>query len=520
MFFFLSSWFSLSIKPTQNENQTMTSIPADRGLNLGQIVPLWRIRQLQAIAELQNPVDLANDRLNNLTLSNYKIAMVFQQMVNMKVNLFSLGKLRAEMFALKAEMADAAIDLGAQIMIAERAIRALKAKVFKQTKITAMIESPIDFSLSKCEQFPLSFDSLKFDVQFFQVQTSADASTAFANSVSSYVGQQFSGSDQATSSMSAAASAHTTALSQVNTSRLEGTIVICAFASHKQMDIISPLVLDPEKAVHAWNSCFPLDRLRTNPIEMLAAAVLENPLSFGAINILTGAAKSSSFVGYVHLLKTEITTQTQYTASVAASVQESLENAMAISSYSGKFSANRQASTTVNALLSTARIQAQCSLHCEGIIPSIVSNEVSTTVQNLKPDPSAVMQQLGAISNASSTEVNTGMATAAAQAATGSQFIELNNSYISEVVQSLGEEDTIKNKVIDPNSLMTAFEDYVQKAQEGNCGVPTAYYLKQLTKADVAKCYIRRFYPNGAATQAEARAGQLGTTPEGGNKEE
>eukprot|EP00547_Thalassionema_nitzschioides_P002264 CAMPEP_0194217900 /NCGR_PEP_ID=MMETSP0156-20130528/22495_1 /TAXON_ID=33649 /ORGANISM="Thalassionema nitzschioides, Strain L26-B" /LENGTH=68 /DNA_ID=CAMNT_0038947061 /DNA_START=23 /DNA_END=229 /DNA_ORIENTATION=+ len=63
---------------------------------------------------------------------------------------------------------------------------------------------------------------------------------------------------------------------------------------------------------------------------------------------------------------------------------------------------------------------------------------------------------------------------------------------------------------------MTAFEDYVNKAIEGSCGVPTAYYMKDLHKADIAKCYIKRFFPNGATSQKQAMAGQLGTTPEGG----
>eukprot|EP00547_Thalassionema_nitzschioides_P007283 CAMPEP_0194221022 /NCGR_PEP_ID=MMETSP0156-20130528/29729_1 /TAXON_ID=33649 /ORGANISM="Thalassionema nitzschioides, Strain L26-B" /LENGTH=52 /DNA_ID=CAMNT_0038951295 /DNA_START=81 /DNA_END=235 /DNA_ORIENTATION=+ len=51
----------------------MTSIPADPSLVLGNIVQPWHIIQLQAIAKLQDPVDLATDRLNNLTMSNYKI---------------------------------------------------------------------------------------------------------------------------------------------------------------------------------------------------------------------------------------------------------------------------------------------------------------------------------------------------------------------------------------------------------------------------------------------------------------
>mmetsp|Transcript_14923 Transcript_14923/g.21991 ORF Transcript_14923/g.21991 Transcript_14923/m.21991 type:complete len:498 (-) Transcript_14923:36-1529(-) len=494
----------------------MTSIPADPGIVLGNIIQPWRVIQLQAIAKLQNPVDLANDRLNNLITSNYKLRMIYHQMVNMNIDLKSLAKLEAEMAVMKHEMANAAIDLGNQTMIAEKAIRIMKAKLFSRTKISKEVESPIDYKLSQVEKFPLSFDSLKFDVQFFQVQKSADSSTAHATSISAYVGASYSASGQPSMGAEAAASAHATTMSQVTTNALDSTIVITAFATHKQVDIMNPFVMDAEKAVNAWNYCRPLDRLRTNPVEMWRAALLDNPLRFGTINLLSGVAKSSSFVGYIHILKTERTAQTQNTATVAASVAASIENNMGVAAMTGKFGASTQVSSTVNALLSTSRLINNCSLQSQGCIPSIVSNPMETMVQNMNPDPATVMNQLGAIAGASSTAINTGMEMSATDASTGSKFMELQNSYITNAVQALGEESRMQNKVIDANSMMTAFEDYVKKAMAGDAGVPTAYFMKEITKSDIAKIYIRRFYPHGAKNQKDAQAGQLGMTPEGG----
>lgn len=494
----------------------MTSIPADPGLVLGNIIQPWHVTQLQAIAQLQNPVDLANERLNNLTMSNYKIRMIYHQMVNMKVDHQSLKKIKKEMVVLKKEMANAAVDLGNQIIISERAIRKLKDKLFAQTKISQQVESPVDFVQSEVKPFPLSFDSLKFDVQFFQVQTSADASTAHANSVSAFVAGSFSGAGQPTLGAAASASAHHTAMTQVNTNKLDSTIVFTAIATHKQADMLAPLVIDADKAVHAWNYCYPMDKVRCGPREIYKAALKDDgkEKKLRTIKILTGTAKSSSFVGYVHLLKTERTRQTQHTAAIAASVQASIENNMATASMMGKFGASVETSTSVNALLSTARIQNQCSLQCQGIIPSIASSSVQTAVQNLNPDPSAVMAQLGAITEASAGVVNSSMEMAASDATTGAQFMSLNGDYVKNVVQTLGEEARIDNKVIDANSMMTAFEDYVTKAMEGGCGIPTAFFLKEMSKSDVAKIYIKKFYPNGATNQRDAMRGQLGMDAE------
>eukprot|EP00547_Thalassionema_nitzschioides_P010259 CAMPEP_0194228322 /NCGR_PEP_ID=MMETSP0156-20130528/43314_1 /TAXON_ID=33649 /ORGANISM="Thalassionema nitzschioides, Strain L26-B" /LENGTH=497 /DNA_ID=CAMNT_0038960833 /DNA_START=182 /DNA_END=1675 /DNA_ORIENTATION=+ len=497
----------------------MTSIPADPSLVLGNIIDPEKIDQLMAIAELQQPVDLATDRLNNLTMSSYKMGMIYQQMVNMGVDFVSLTAIQAEQIALKAELADAAIDLGHKVIESEKALRELKDK-FAQTKISKQVESPMNYELSEVKPFPLSFDSLKFDVQFFQVMESEDSSQAHASSISAHVAKSFSSADDPSRTRSHAASAHDTAMSSSQNNTLEGTIVITASATHRQMDVLAPFVMDPQKAVNAWNYCNPKDKLKCNARDMWKAALKEEDGPKYSMQILTGCAKQSSFVGYVHILKTEGTDQSQETSSVAAAVARTMENEMGVSAQRGQFQASAQSSATVNSLLSTAKLTTNCSLQCMGVIPSIVSNTMETTVQNMNPDPATIMAQLGAIANAGSTDVNAGMESAASNATTGAQFISLNNEYLTNTVSALGEQTRMSNQIIDTNSMMTAFEDYVNKAIAGECGVPSAYFMKDLHKPDIAKCYIRRFYPNGAQNQKKAMAGQLGTTPEGGTAEE
>ena len=73
--------------------------------------------------------------------------------------------------------------------------------------------------------------------------------------------------------------------------------------------------------------------------------------------------------------------------------------------------------------------------------------------------------------------------------------MELNNSYVSGVVSNLGKIDTANNKVIDTNSLMTAFDDYVKKAIAGDCGVPINFFLKPITPKQLASAYLAKFSP-------------------------
>jgi hypothetical protein len=62
-------------------------------------------------------------------------------------------------------------------------------------------------------------------------------------------------------------------------------------------------------------------------------------------------------------------------------------------------------------------------------------------------------------------------------------------------VDAVGEMDKQANQVVDTNSMMTAFDDFVQKAIEGDCGVPINFLLKPITKRQLAKAWVDKYYP-------------------------
>lgn len=55
--------------------------------------------------------------------------------------------------------------------------------------------------------------------------------------------------------------------------------------------------------------------------------------------------------------------------------------------------------------------------------------------------------------------------------------------------------DSQQNKIIDTNSVMDALDDYVQKALAGNIGVPVNYYLKPITRSQLAEMWMAKYYP-------------------------
>jgi len=98
--------------------------------------------------------------------------------------------------------------------------------------------------------------------------------------------------------------------------------------------------------------------------------------------------------------------------------------------------------------------------------------------------------------------------------------MELSSEHLKNSASTLADKAEQKNKVVDLVTMMTAFEDYVEQAKAGECGVPTSYFIKELDKHEIAKVYVREFYPNGATTGKDAMAGQIGNAVEGGKKTE
>lgn len=508
----------------------MTSIPADRTITLGNIVSPEKVDQLMQIAELQKPVDMANDRLNNLTLSSYKIEMILTQMTNMKVPSKTLIKLQDELNELKSATAEAAVDLAEVIIQSEKDIRQ-KREEHDQTKIGLSIESPINWGSSPVKtDLAISYDSLRFDVQYFSSLESDDRSSASSNQSAksssyqrsqSYVWNWFRGRGEAVDHATQHTSNSTrTTQTQERHTEIHGILVLVAECTHKNADIFAPCILDAKKAVTAWNYTFPDDKVNTDPKSIFEAAMNEEN-SEKKLHLLTGVTKSSSFVGYVNLLKEEAEKSTQISSAVASSYANSIKQNAWFSRMSSSLSSSRSRSSSSSELFATSRVSNSASLSVMGVIPTIIASEYMQVIRGLDPDPSKIMGQMSAVAEASSSATASGSASidaAANDAGTKASFIELNSQHLENSVGAMVDKANVQNKVIDINTMMTAFENYIDQCIEGGCGIPTNYLVKKIPKHEVAKVYIRQFYPNGATTAKNARVGQMGQeTTEGGS---
>jgi len=532
------------------------SIPFDPSMVLGQVVEKQKITNLQTIADIQKPLNQAHDALNNVLRTIYKLNMVKTEMENIGVDDDSIEAFEANITALEDSVVEAAIGYGAT---ATKVFEQLEAEQEKQdqNQISLGIESPMDYGKSEVTQFPLSFDSLEFDVQYIrnemieqtssadskqskEKESSFESKTETSGGVTTYKRhkirkwwwqrQRYRYTSTTTPIKIEGTSKVTTESTNNNNSNLtkqyenhkiEGTIVISAIATHKNASVISPFVLDPIKAVSAWNYTYPEDQIRTEPNNILSAALDDfkgDPSKKPTLDILSGCAKSSSFVGFVHIMQNEKTTSSQSAASAIEEVKSSFEKDAWQSAASGGFGTSNTSSSTAKSLNSTSFIQNHANIVCHGIIPSIVCNEVTTAVKRMAPDAAKIMEQQSAIAEASAAsaggegeEESSGDVEQTIEGGKkGAQFQTLNSEHLANTVSNLSEYQTEANKVIDTNSMMTALDDFIVKATEGEGGVPTSFYIKHLTKNDIAKEYIKKFYPNGLKSAADRRKGMLG----------
>ena len=474
-----------------------TSIPFNPSLVLGNLIKLEDIDKLKAVAQAEVPVNNAQQNLNDSITTKRKLDMTLQELVEMNVSPKELEDFTKTIKELEDSIVKNASTYGEAVITCQGNLAKAKANLSNIT-ITEMPESPIDWNKSAIKTMPLSSNTMVADVQFVHNQFEKDVDSAYVNAIGATVQGSMSSIFGPHFSSKAATSAKSVALQQSMANQLVGTIVITVACTHEKSDIMAPFILDPEKAVYAWNALFPDQIDTTNPASLTAA--IKNASAAGkksdkeGLNLLSGRTLGSSFVGMVHILKTENTNTTQKVNSLTSKMTSAFSYGAFLASGEGKFGVDKSFSDSVKNMLSTSALSTHCSIVTMGIIPSIKCNDITTTVRALDPDPASVMKGLSKIQEATSGDVES-MTSQADKAKTGKEYMTLQNGYIDSAVTSIGKLQGQQNSVIDTNSLMTAFDHYVNNASDGNTGIPINFFVRHIDKPMIAKAWLNKFSP-------------------------
>lgn len=471
-----------------------STIPFDPSLVLGMIIDPSAISNLEKRAQMNVKVDAARANLDALLREKMSLDMTLQELVSLGVPEKDLETIYKQGSNLEKDLAKAAGNLTKQVIAAQKAITQ-NASNAKQTQIGEQLQSPVDFSASQLTPMPISADSLDMDVQYFRWEENRQSSKSNASQVSSFVGAKVSSFLGSSYGGQVAATVNRSANQTMSKHNIIGTLVICANCTSREAQIFSPLVLDPEAAIDTYNQTYG-DALKIDSIDTMRETAL-NPGKDGkgdSLPVLIGATYGSSFVGFVHFEHTQSTRSGQEARSAAVQARMQVEEDLFFEDIQGSFGLDAETSSTVKSLMSNDTIQSHCSVVAMGLIPSIKSNTVESMVMGMKDDPAETMAKLAKLQGATNT-TNATMGTGAQSAKAGQKMEKMNSDFISAAVSSVGKLDSQKNQVIDLNSLQTALDDYIAKASDGKIGVPINFYVKNVTKSDIARAWMQKHYP-------------------------
>ncbi len=464
-------------------------IPYDPEITLGNIVDPSKIAILERISAEQAPIDAAENEMNSLISLKRSLDSTSQELSEMGIDTEELDN---ESRHVAEDIKKSAVEYAKIKLAGKENIQKLKADV----PVSMSWESPIDYNRSQIKSFPLSADSMNMNVQYFSKDTSSQSSRTSSMSIQEFISSEFKflGYEFADQASKAAASQVN---SQYSRHDIAGTLVIAVSCTHKNASIFAPCIIDVDKAIRVWNAMYADDMLKTDdPASIIATAANAQTKSEGSFSIVSGATYGSCFVGMVHILNTSHTVSAERMNAIASSIQAQCNVQSWFAKASGGFGIGSSFANDVKNMLSTQDILSHCTLTTRGAIPSIKSNQIKLAVQQYTNfDGKSAMENLAALQNATASDKDS-VDNSAQAARLGQQMIALKNAQIKGVLEGLSEIDDGNNQILDINSLMTAFEDYTEKAMNGEAGMPINYYLKRITKSDLAEMWVQKYFPD------------------------
>jgi len=466
-----------------------STIPYDPSLVLASVVSPEVLTTVEAIAQAQSPVDTAQDSLNSLIHSKRSLDMTRTELRNLNVDTKTLDE---ELKKLNDSIGKAAAAYATAKMTAQPQIQKLREKI---RLVHTSVESPVDYLKTGIKTMALAADTMNMDVQYFSYDSNSQSASNFSAQIASYVSTSLSlGGEGGASKLATAASAQVS--NQISKHSIEGTLVLSVSCTHKMASVLAPFTLHIDKAIKVWNTLFPSNILdptdRRQMMKIASSRSQENKQKF---SIISGVTFGSSFVGLVHILNKSETSASESLISAAESMSASWDVAGWIGKAEGKVGVDKKFADDIKNLLSSQNVTSHVTLLTMGIIPSVKSNEVQLAVKEFTDfDPQKNMAQVMAMQEATD-GAQKSISSDADDAKTSGQSSEVEGKKIQASLSALSEIDDKKNKVLDINSMMTALEAYLEKAANGDCGVPINYYIKDIDQKMLAEMWAAKYYP-------------------------
>jgi hypothetical protein len=478
------------------------SIPSYRtAMALGDLADARALDLLHQVHTHQTKIDAARDRLNSRMALKRSLAMTVNELVELGVDATTFQE---ELRGLDASITASATDYLTARVEHEKRIQELEEKL-SELEPPDGLESPIDFGASELKQLPLSSESLKLDSQFFTFGEQAQNDTManierFIRSSTKPLGNQ---GEEMARTVTAQVD------KQLQHHGISGTLILTASCTHRLVDVFEPLVIDPDKAITAWNArCGAEDRIDTErlrlPSRERATAADGAPAS---LPLIVGASYGSSFVGMVHVLRSE-SARTGDIDAWKTRLESRLRVGGWLQAATGGFGVGEGALKEVKALLADQSISAHVGVVVMGALPSIAANSVATGMSLLAEVDNREEKAIRGLAASGEGSEST-VASEAEKAVASARLMNMQQAKMSSLLGALSKIDREGNKMLDINSLLHAFEDYIRAISGASpsriVGVPIHWRVKKLTKADILALWRKKHAVEAAALRESSR---------------
>ena len=391
------------------------------------------------------------------------------------------------------------------------------------TSFVSGVESAVDWGASQVTYVDRGFDSITVDATFVKaLDVEQDGSgSSHARNIGRALSNQsksITGLDQSML-REVAQMVGERAQRTASTQAIEGTMLLTAFATHRQVKSLQPLVVSTDKLWGAWNYYHPSDAI-ANPVSELDAFTAQLKAAGGAapgnattIDLVTEVFLGSTFVGMAHVLQTraakanssqELSADALFFNDTSSQMLNQMSDAQTLASRTGNVQLATSKARTLMRRAESAGLNVAFDVVCLGFMPQVQSSAVQTAVQQFRNfDPASF-----AVSN---------VIDKTPAGASYVQTVQQSNmqSVIEATVLALGDVDA-SAPVLSEQSFMTAFGDYVSHSQQAGAsapvGAPIGMNVKRFTKLDVMSQLARKYlntHEIGTAATAASRAGTL-----------
>jgi hypothetical protein len=137
-------------------------------------------------------------------------------------------------------------------------------------------------------------------------------------------------------------------------------------------------------------------------------------------------------------------------------------------------------------MLDTQKVNAHITLLTMGVVTSIASNKLKMGLDGLTK-PSAYFK--------TNTDDIVTVDSSASKSVQQKRAVERENSKNRSILSELQKADSQTNQILDINSLMAAFDNYISsvKGAEGITGIPIHFYTKKINRQKVIDLWLHKY---------------------------